>query len=207
MHRLRRRPPKQNRARATVADILEATGRIIERDGYDALTTNKIARVAGVAVGALYQYFPSKDAVVEALQEQHFEAMGLTFLAKMEELETAPLHELVHGLALLMRTSELLNSKRSKQLLAVPRRGRPKAVLHLEQRCAEILHRALMRPAPKADPAALRIPVFLVVQTVEALILSTSQYRPRGLSRKVFTQELAHLVIRYLAPVLKRTQI
>jgi AcrR family transcriptional regulator len=203
MPRVRRRPPQQKRAHATIADILEATSRIIDREGYDALTTNKIARVAGVGVGSLYQYFPSKEAVVEALQEQHFQRMGDAFLARMEELETAPLHELVLGLAQLMRTSELLNSRLSKQLLAIPQRGRPKAVLHLEQRCAEILHRALIRLAPKADPQALRIPVFLVVQTVEALILSTSQYRPRGLNRQRFTQELAQLVIRYLAPLLR----
>jgi len=202
MRRVRRRPPQQKRARATVADILEATGRIVERDGYDALTTNEIARVAGVGVGSLYQYFATKDAVVEALQEQHFERMGVAFLARMEELEHAPLHELVFGLTTLMRTSELLNSKLSKELLAVPRRGRPKAVLHLEQRCAEILHRALVRLAPKADAAALRIPIFIVVQTVEALILSTSQFKPRGLNRQRFTQELGQLVIRYLAPLL-----
>ena len=198
--RVRRRPPTQTRARATVADILAATARILEREGYEALTTNKIARVAGVGVGSLYQYFETKEKVVEALQEEHFERMGETFLARMEELEHAPLHELVEGLTTLMRTSDLLNSPLSKQLLAVPRRGRPKAVLHIEQRCAEILHRALMRLSPRADAVALRIPVFLVVQTVEALILSASQYRPRGLSRQRFTQELGQLVIRYLAP-------
>jgi len=202
MRRIKRRPPTQSRARATVADILAATRRIIERDGYDALTTNKIARVAGVGVGSLYQYFATKEAVVEALQEEHFEKMGRIFLARMEELENAPLDELVHGLASLMRTSELLNSPLSKQLLAVPQRARPKAIIHLEQRCAEILHRALLRLAPRADAAGLRIPVFLVVQTVEALILSTSQHRPRGLTRQRFTHELAQLVIRYLTPFL-----
>jgi AcrR family transcriptional regulator len=186
-----------------VDDVLEATARIIEREGHAALTTNKIARVAGVGVGSLYQYFPTKDAVVEALQERHFTAMGASFLARMEELSRAPLHELVHGLATLMRTSELLNSKLSKELLAVPSRGRPRAVLELEQRCADILHGALVRLAPKADAAALRIPVFLVVQAVEALILSASQRRPRGLTRQRFTQELADLVIRYLAPLLR----
>ena len=202
LRRIRRRPPKQSRARATVADILAATARILERDGYEALTTNGIARVAGVGVGSLYQYFATKDAVVEALQEEHFGKMGAAFLGRMEELEHAPLHELVHGLATLMGTSELLNSKLSKVLLAIPQRTRPRVVLQLEQRCAEILHRAFMRQAPRADAGALRIAIFLVIQTVEALILSTSQYRPRGLTRQRYTQELANLVVRYLAPLL-----
>ena len=202
MRRPKRRPPTQARARRTVADILAATARILERDGYDALTTNAIARVAGVGIGSLYQYFETKEAIVAALQEEHFERMGKPFLARMEELTDAPLEELVFGLATLMRSSELLNSRLSKQLLAVPIRGKPRAVVHIEQRCAAILHDYLMRLAPRADAAGLRIAIFMVVQTVEALILSTSQARPRGLTRQRFTEELAQLVVRYLAPVL-----
>ena len=200
--RPKRRPPIQARARATVADILAATARILEREGYDALTTNAIARVAGVGIGSLYQYFETKDAIVAALQEEHFEAMGRPFLEKMEELESAPLEEMISGLAALMRSSELLNSRLSKELLAVPLRGKPEAVLRIEQRCAAILHAYLMRLAPRADAADLRISIFLVVQTVEALILQTSRHKPRGLTRQRFTEELAALVVRYLAPVL-----
>jgi hypothetical protein len=128
--------------------------------------------------------------------------MGRPFLARMEELADAPLGEMVTGLATLMRTSDLLNSPLSKALLAFPSRARPKAVLHLEQRTAEILHAYLVRLSPRADREALRIPVFLVVQTVEALIISTSQHKPRGLSRHRFTEELGNIVIRYLSPLL-----
>jgi AcrR family transcriptional regulator len=202
MARVRRRAPTQSRAQSTVADILAATARLIEREGYRALTTNRIARVAGVGVGSLYQYFATKEAVVEALQEAHFEKMGHPFLARMEELTRAPLDEFVHGLALLMRTSELLNSPLSRALLAVPRRDKPQAVVRMEQRVAEILQGYFLRLAPGTDREALRIPVFMVIQTVEALILGASQNRPRGLTRQRFTEELAQLIIRYLAPCL-----
>jgi AcrR family transcriptional regulator len=202
VRRPKRRPPVQRRARATVADILAAATRILEKKGATALTTNEVARVAGVGIGTLYQYFGSKEEIVEALQEEHFAKMGRPFLARMEELADAPLDELVTGLATLMRTSDLLNSPLSKALLALPSRARPKSVVHLEQRCAEILHAYLMRLSPRADPNALRIPVFLVVQTVEALILSTSQHKPRGLSRQRFTEELGNIVVRYLAPLI-----
>ena len=202
MRRPKRRPPVQRRARATVADILVAAARILEKRGPRALTTNEVARVAGVGIGTLYQYFGSKEEIIEALQERHFAEMGRPFLTKMEELADAPLDEFVTGLATLMRTSELLNGPLSKALLAVPSRARPKSVLHLEQRVGEILHAYLLRLAPHADANALRIPVFLVVQTVEALIVSTSQHKPRGLSRQRFTEELANIVLRYLAPLL-----
>jgi len=202
MARVRRRAPQQDRAQATVDHILVAAARLLEREGLHALTTNRIAKVAGVSVGTLYQYFPSKEAVVEALQERHFREMGRPFVAKMEALTQAPLPQFVEGLAELMRSSELLNSKLSRLLLAFPRRGKPEAVKYLESRSAELLHGYLARLSPTTDPESLRIPVYLVVQTVEALILGVSQTRPAGLNRERFTQELANLVMRYLAPLL-----
>ncbi|MBS2028996.1 MAG: TetR/AcrR family transcriptional regulator [Deltaproteobacteria bacterium] len=202
MTRVRRRAPKQERSQATVDHVLVATARLLENEGLHALTTNRIARVAGVSVGSLYQYFPSKEAIVEALQERHFHEMGRPFLERMEALTRAPLPQFVEGLAELMRTSELLNSRLSRLLLAFPRRGKPEAVKHLESRCAELLHGYLVRLSPSADADSLRIPAFLVVQTVEALILGVSQTRPAGLNRERFTQELANLVVRYLAPLL-----
>lgn len=62
-----RKAPRQARATATVDAILEAAARILERDGLDRYSTNGVARVAGVSVGSLYQYFPSKDALTKAL--------------------------------------------------------------------------------------------------------------------------------------------
>ncbi len=64
--RLRKRPT-QGRSRVTVTSILEAADRVLRADGYDAASTNRLARVAGFSVGSLYQYFSGKQAVVGAL--------------------------------------------------------------------------------------------------------------------------------------------
>jgi AcrR family transcriptional regulator len=61
------RLPKQARAKATCAAIFEATARILEADGETALNTNRIAAMAGVSVGTLYQYFPNKQAILIAM--------------------------------------------------------------------------------------------------------------------------------------------
>lgn len=47
--------------------LIEATAQCIVEDGLDALSTNRVAERAGVSIGSLYQYFPSKDALVSAL--------------------------------------------------------------------------------------------------------------------------------------------
>jgi AcrR family transcriptional regulator len=68
---LPRKRPRQERSRFTVDAILEAAADILVRDGYDRLTTNRIADRAGVNVASLYQYFPGKDAIVAELRRRH----------------------------------------------------------------------------------------------------------------------------------------
>jgi DNA-binding transcriptional regulator YbjK len=53
-----RRRPKQRRARQTVEAVLDAVAKVLKRDGVKAVTTNRIAEVAGVSIGSVYQYFP-----------------------------------------------------------------------------------------------------------------------------------------------------
>lgn len=65
------RTPSQRRSQATVEALLEATARILERDGLRGLTTNHVAALAGVSIGSLYEYFDSKDALVQAWCEHH----------------------------------------------------------------------------------------------------------------------------------------
>ncbi len=64
-----RKRPRQPRAQVTVEAIVEAATRILGREGAAALNTNRIAEVAGVSVGSLYQYFPNKQAIVVAVIE------------------------------------------------------------------------------------------------------------------------------------------
>ena len=55
---------------------MEATARILIKEGYDQASTNKIAAVAGVSIGSLYQYFPSKEALVAAVIERHTQELS-----------------------------------------------------------------------------------------------------------------------------------
>jgi AcrR family transcriptional regulator len=68
-----RKTARQARSRATVSAILDATIRVLERESSDAATTTRIAEVAGVSVGTLYQYFSNRDEILEALQDREFE--------------------------------------------------------------------------------------------------------------------------------------
>jgi AcrR family transcriptional regulator len=66
-----RKRPRQERSRATVEAILQAAAYILVERGWEALTTNAIARRAGVNIASLYQFFPDKQAIVAELERRH----------------------------------------------------------------------------------------------------------------------------------------
>jgi AcrR family transcriptional regulator len=65
-----RKKPLQARSAATVDAIVEATIRILRRDGWAACTTTRISTLAGVSVGSLYQYFPNRNAIAVEIVRQ-----------------------------------------------------------------------------------------------------------------------------------------
>src|SRR5689334_2383592 len=93
-----RKAPKQARSRATVDAILRASARVLSREGFDRLSTNRVAEVAGVGVGSLYQYFPSKEALVAALVDRHREEIMQVFLARAAAAATKPVREAARDL-------------------------------------------------------------------------------------------------------------
>jgi AcrR family transcriptional regulator len=74
-HLALRRRPKQPRSAATVDSILEASRRVLVREGYEGFTTKRVAEVAGVGIGSLYEYFPTKDALLAGLVDRFLEGM------------------------------------------------------------------------------------------------------------------------------------
>jgi len=84
-----------------VAAILEAATRILGSRGWARFTTNEVAAVAGISIGSLYQYFPSKLALAEAIRQRHLDAV-LSALAGADgwDESSAPEHrvaQLVDG--------------------------------------------------------------------------------------------------------------
>lgn len=64
--------PKQLRSKMTVDAIIEASAIIISKEGLKGFNTNKIAKIAGVSIASLYQYFPNKESIFMALVESYF---------------------------------------------------------------------------------------------------------------------------------------
>lgn len=81
--------PTQERSRQTVTTILEACSKILIREGFFGVTTDKIAKEAGVSIGSLYQFFGNKESVVSAVIHNMFRVDQEYILSRAKEFEGA----------------------------------------------------------------------------------------------------------------------
>ncbi|MEN7536999.1 TetR/AcrR family transcriptional regulator [Aurantiacibacter sp. DGU5] len=75
--------------------ILEATTHIVLRHGYEGMTTNHVAERAGVSIGSLYQYFPSKEALVAAVLQKNADDNFAVMAGVLEQADGLPLAEVI----------------------------------------------------------------------------------------------------------------
>jgi len=66
-----RKMPNQRRSRERVENILGCAVELIAKNGSDAMRMNEVARLCGISIGSLYQYFPDKGAIIQTLAERY----------------------------------------------------------------------------------------------------------------------------------------
>ncbi len=80
-----RRIPRQRRGRRRVANFLRAAAAVITESGYDGATMSAIAERAHSSIGSLYQFFPNKLSVAEAIRAHHIEEIEQSWIALSRE--------------------------------------------------------------------------------------------------------------------------
>ncbi len=88
-----RKRPRQARSVATFEAILEAAARILESLGFAGFNTNAVAELAGVSIGSLYQYFPSKDALIVELIRRERAKLSTLIVEAIQQHDAADLKE------------------------------------------------------------------------------------------------------------------
>ena len=88
-----RKRPRQARSVATFEAILEAAARILESLGFAGFNTNVVAELAGVSIGSLYQYFPSKEALIVELIRRERAKLSTHIVEAIQQHEAADLKE------------------------------------------------------------------------------------------------------------------
>lgn len=90
--------PTQERSRQTVATILEACARLLARESFYEVTTDKIAKEAGVSIGSLYQFFGNKESVVLSLIKKINEEDKALMTQRLRSLQTMDPGQRVKGI-------------------------------------------------------------------------------------------------------------
>ncbi|MGV3551092.1 TetR family transcriptional regulator [Rhizobium sp.] len=83
-----RRPPKQQRSRGRVEEILAAARKLIGEKGIDAVKMREIAALAGGPISSVYQYFPNKTAILATLFEQWSEEVDLQVRERLDLVDS-----------------------------------------------------------------------------------------------------------------------
>lgn len=188
-----RRHAKQERARETVSVVLDAAARVLQREGYARASTNRVARVAGVSVGTLYQYFADKDAIFDALIDHELRALR-TLLRDAAPSPRVPLESALRTLL-----STLVRARPEAPLLYRSLEHVPNALFRRRVGTARSDVVAWVRAFLEAHRREIRVDdldtaAFLIVTTAEGVAMNASAefYRTSG------SEELTRLFTRYL---------
>ena len=196
----RRKVPRQERSKATVEALIEATARVLVREGYEGATTIRIAEVAGYGVGSLYDYFPNKEALVTALIDRHAEGMLEMVESSFSAHADAPPEEAVRAWVEGGVRANLTSPELHKILIEqVPRVGNLSRIGEIEGRVAGLVQSYLERHAREIGPEDPKLAAFIVAQAVISLTHKAVAERPETLEDGRLVYEITTLVLGYLA--------
>jgi AcrR family transcriptional regulator len=194
-----RKSPRQARARATLDAILTAAAQVLEEVGYERANVNRIAERAGVSIGSLYQYFPTKEALVAAVIQRHSSEMIAFFQRDLPSLGLLPPREAIREI---VRRSLQAYAHQPK-LRKVIQEEVPRVEIFLRSQefddqlavmCAGYLefHRAHVRPTDHA------LAVKILTTAVEGVARRFVVEDARRLTDDDLAEEVTQLVARYL---------
>jgi AcrR family transcriptional regulator len=165
-----RKNASQDRSRATVDALVEATARILVREGFDKASTNRIAEVAGVSVGSLYQYFPCKEALVAAVITRHNQEIMQTVRGELAEAMRQPLEQAVRKLVAVAVKAHRVNPKLHRVLAEqIPRVGKLENVEVFNRDNFTLFQTFLEAHRDELRVDDLELASFVCVTTIEAL--------------------------------------
>jgi AcrR family transcriptional regulator len=198
-----RKSASQERSRATVQALLDATARVLTKEGYDRASTNRIAATAGVSVGSLYQYFPNKEALVAALVARHNREMLDLLREALKEVASLDLAtaiaKLVRAAVDAHRVDPALHRVFDEQ---VPRMGQLAKIEALQGETFQLVRSYLEKRRNEISVRDLDSTTSILVTTVEALTHQFVIHRPGApeRDRDRFIDEVTRLVVGYLQP-------
>ena len=194
-----RKSPQQSRSRVTVEAILDGAIRVLQQEGSLALTTTRIAQAAGVSVGTLYQYFPNRKSILDALQEREFQRTLIVMQEVMVDSQPGSSDELaravIRGLFRMYAAAPELH----RVLVIEGLVGEaPEQVKAFDLRMVSLVRSVLTGARLTCRRKNVDAAAFVAYQSVRASMMAHLLESPSGIDEAALTEELADLLLRYL---------
>ena len=197
-----RKRASQDRSRATVEALIEATARILVKEGFDKASTNRIAEKAGVSVGSLYQYFPSKEALVAAVIDRHNQELMQVVRDTLAEVAGYPIEQAVRKLVTAALAAHRVDPKLHRVLAEqIPRTGRLEHIAIFNREIYTLFRTYLEAHSTEVRVVDTGLATFVCVTSVEAVTHTAVLHHSEDFSDDTFaalTEEATRLIVRYL---------
>ncbi|HEV7275989.1 MAG TPA: TetR/AcrR family transcriptional regulator [Devosiaceae bacterium] len=197
-----RKAGTQSRSRETVKALVEATARVLVKDGFHSTNTNRIADEAGVSVGSLYQYFPNKEALVVAVIDRHKSEMMAVLDSTLRTACSMPLEDAFRALVRMMIEAHRVNPRLHRVLVAdVPRSGRLGEVETFDRDAYAAIKAFLETRRREMREMDLDLAAYICVKSTEALVHGAVVDHPEWLADnrvERFVDEATKLIVGYL---------
>ncbi|WP_245477535.1 TetR/AcrR family transcriptional regulator [Bradyrhizobium guangxiense] len=182
--------------------LVEATARILVKEGFEKASTNRIAEVAGVSVGSLYQYFPSKEALVAAVIDRHNEEIMAIVRTTLREVADLPIEKAVRKLVTVAIDAHRISPKLHRVLAEqIPRTGQLKDVEAFNREVQTLVRTYLESRRKEMRKIDLDVATFICVSAIESVAHNTVLHGAEMLSEKmvkVLVEETTRMVVGYL---------
>lgn len=197
--------PRQDRARATVDALIQATELLLVEEGWGALNTNRVAQRAGVSIGTLYQYFANKEAMVGLMVERFVteqqDLLGerlMSLVVQSQDFETL-LPEIVQAL---MATHQERPELSRALFMHVPASAQLGLISIWTRRSRELVILALqMGKEMVREDLDVEMAAHLLVTALHGIIYSTIIEDPALLSDERLLGEMSTMILNFLRPV------
>jgi AcrR family transcriptional regulator len=197
-----RRLPRQARAGATLDVLLTAAAEAFARDGWERANVNAIAKRAGVNIGSLYQYFPSKEALVVAVIERHNFAIMQIVRNALAQVVSLPMEQAVRKLVETAIEAHRMDPKLHRVLAEqIPRTGKLENVEAFNRETYTLFKAYLEAHREEFRPMDLELAAFVCVTSIEALTHNAVLHHSEMLSTEMkgtLIEEATRLIVGYL---------
>jgi AcrR family transcriptional regulator len=198
-----RKNASQQRSRATVDALVEATARILVKEGFDKASTNRIAEKAGVSIGSLYQYYPSKEALVAAVIERHNRQIRQVVSGALTEAASLPMAQAIRRIVAVAIEAHRVDPKLHRVLAEqIPRTGRLAETEVFDRANFVFFETFIERHRGELRVTDFGLAAFVCVTTIEALthnaVLHHSEMLGDATAVDALIDEATRLVVRYL---------